>query len=84
MKVLLMLTIVGTVLIATGLLGLYVQTTLRIREIERNIKSNHKDIKKNRHEIDILKEREAQKSDKLVITHEWNEAADIRYPSQEV
>lgn len=84
MKLLLMFTVLGTVLVATGLLGLWIQTTLRIREIENELKANSKDIKKNRRKISILEERDAQKSDKIVISHEWNEAAGIRYPSQEV
>jgi beta-lactamase regulating signal transducer with metallopeptidase domain len=84
MKTLLLLTVIGTMMITVGLLGLYVNTTYRIRQIEKELKSHKKDIKQNRTDIAICKERAEQKSDHIVITHEWDEASGIRYPSQEV
>lgn len=84
MKTLLLLTVIGTMMITVGLLGLYINTTYRIRQIEKELKSHKKDIKQNRTDIDICKERAAQESDHIVITHEWNEASGIRYPSEEV
>lgn len=84
MKILLLLTVIGTMMITVGLLGLYVNTTYRIRQIEKELKSHKKDIRKNRTDIAICKERAAQASDHIVITHEWNEVSGIRYPSQEV
>lgn len=84
MKILLLLTVIGTMMITVGLFGLYVNTTIRIRQIEKELKNHKKDIRKNRTDIAICKERAAQESDHIVITHEWNEASGIRYPSEEV
>lgn len=83
MRVLLGLTILGIVLVTVGLLGLYVNVTHRLNKLQRELKASIRDISKNHNDIKILKQRAADESDRIVITHEYK-PADISYPSQEV
>lgn len=84
MKVILLLTIVGTSMIAVGLLGLYVNVTRRLNAIEKTISTEKKKHSRTRQRVRVLEERDADESDRVIITHEWKEADGIRYPSQEV
>ena len=83
MKVILLLTVLGT-LIAVGLLGLYVNVTMRLKEIENDIHDIKKKSSRSRERIRILEDRAADQSDHVIITHQWDEVSGIRYPSQEV
>ena len=84
MTYLLLLTVLGSIMVTVGLLGLYFNITYRLNKIEHDMKDHRKNIRKNHQDIKILKERAAQESDRIVISHEWQEADGIRYPSQEV
>ena len=84
MRIILLLTVLGTVMVAVGLLGLYASVTVRLNRLEHELKNSRRDIRKNHNEIHILKNRAADESDHIVITREWKDAGDIRYPSQEV
>ena len=84
MRLILFMTVIGTVLIAAGLLGLYINVTLRLRDIERSVDEVKKKHSRTRQRVRVLEERDAAESDRVVITHEWKEADGIRYPSQEV
>lgn len=83
MNVLLALTILGTVLVTVGLLGLYMDVARRISKLQRDLKASRRDIRKNHHDISILKERAAQESDRIIIQHEYK-PADISFPNEEV
>lgn len=83
MRLLLALTVIGSILIAVGLLGLYAKTTIRLNELQRELKASKRDISKNHNDIKILKQRAADESDRIIIQHEYK-PADISYPSQEV
>lgn len=84
MKVLLMLTIIGTVMIAVGLLGLYINVTMRLHDIEDSVDDVRKKHSRTRQRVKNLEDEAKQKKDSVTIFHKWYEAADIRYPSQEV
>ena len=84
MKVILLMTIIGSIMITIGLMGLYFNVTYRLSKLEHDMKDQRKDIRKNHSDIKVIKERAAQESDKIIIQHEWTEAKGIRYPSQEV
>lgn len=84
MKVILLLTVLGTTMIAVGLLGLYVNVTMRLKAIENDIHDIKKKSSRNRERIRILEDRAADESDHVIITHSWDEVSGIRYPSQEV
>ena len=82
-RALLLLTIIGTVMIAVGLLGLYVSVTRRLNKLQRELKNSKNDIRSNNNKIKVLEQRAAEQSDHIVITHEYK-PADISFPSQEV
>lgn len=84
MKVILLLTVLGTTLIAVGLLGLYINVTMRLKEIENDIQEVKKKHSRTRERVKILENRAADQSDHVIITHKWDEVSGIRYPSQEV
>lgn len=83
MKTLLILTIIGTVMIAVGLLGLYAIVIRRIRNIEKSLNLSKQDIRRNHNDIKILKQRDADASDRIIIEHQYP-SADISFPSKEV
>lgn len=84
MKVILLLTVLGTTMIAVGLLGLYVNVTMRLKDIENDIQEVKRKHSRTRERVKILENRAADESDRVVITHSWDEVSGIRYPSQEV
>lgn len=84
MKVLLMLTIIGTVMIAVGLLGLYINVTMRLHDIEDSIDDVRKKHSRTRQRVRDLEDEARKKKDSVTIFHQWDEADGIRYPSQEV
>ena len=73
MKVLLLLTVCGSIMVTVGLLGLYAQVTVRLKKLEHDLKDYRRDTRKNYHDIKILKERAASESDKIIITHEYSQ-----------
>lgn len=84
MTYILLMTVLGSIMVTVGLLGLYFNITYRLNKIEHDMKDHRKNIRKNHQDIKVLKERTAQESDRIVIEHAWQEADGIRYPSQEV
>ena len=83
MKVLLMLTIIGTIMIAVGLLGLYINVTMRLHDIEDSIDDVRKKHSRTRQRVRDLEEEARKKKDSVTFFHKWDEADGIRYPSQE-
>lgn len=83
-RILLMMTIVGTIMIAVGLLGLYVNVTKRLRDIERSVGDVRKKHSRTRQRVKDLEDQAKKEADQITFYHKWDEAADIRYPSQEV
>lgn len=79
MTTLLMLTIIGVILIALGLTGMYLNTLSRLSAIEDEIKAHEAEITSHKRDIRVIKDREALKSDRIVIAH----ADDISYPNTE-
>ena len=84
MKVLLMLTIIGTIMIAVGLLGLYINVTKRLNDIEKSFSKSEKKHSRTRQRVRDLEEEARKKKDSVTFFHKWDEADSIRYPSQEV
>ena len=84
MKVLLMLTIIGIVMIAVGLLGLYINVTMRLHDIEDSVDDVKKKHSRTRQRVKDLEDEAKKKKDSVAIFHKWDEADGIRYPSQEV
>lgn len=70
MRLLLLLTVIGCILITLGLTGLYFDVTARLRKIEKSMKAQDTEIRSQKRDIRVIKERDAAKSDKVVITYE--------------
>ena len=83
-RILLMLTIIGTIMIAVGLLGLYINVTKRLNDIEKSLSKSEKKHSRTRQRVKDLEDQAKKEADQITFYHKWDEAADIRYPSQEV
>lgn len=70
MRLILLLTVIGCILIALGLLGLYVDVTRRLAKIERSMKRRNDEIKSQSRELRVIKDRAAEQSDRVIITYE--------------
>lgn len=84
MKLVLLGTIIGAVLIASGLLMLYVDVCRRIKDLESDLNDISKKHSRTKQRVRVLEQRDQEKSNRVVITHSWDEASGIRYPSEEV
>lgn len=73
MDILLFFTVAGMILVTTGFLGLYIDTNQRISEIEKTIKSHNAELTEHKREIRVIKEREANRSDRVVIVSDLEE-----------
>ena len=70
MRLILLLTVIGCILIALGLLGLYVDVTRRLAKIEGSMKRQNDEIKSQSRELRVIKDRAAEQSDRVIITYE--------------
>lgn len=70
MRLILLLTVIGFILITLGLAGLYFDVTARLRKIEKSMKAQDTEIRSQKRDIRVIKERDANLSDKVVITYE--------------
>ena len=73
MKMLLALTILGVALISVGLIGMYINVCMRITDLEDELKSHKAEISKHKKRIKVLETREAEKSDRVVIMHSYDD-----------
>lgn len=85
MKTLLLLTIIGTVLIAVGLLGLFWSVTKRLYDLERELDYHKKEITNHKRDLFALKNRKPEKSesDNIYIYHRYDDSSAPIYPSKE-
>lgn len=60
-------TVTGLLLLTLGSIGLYIETKNRLKEIEAELDSQHDELSRHKKDIRIIKEREAQRSDKIII-----------------
>lgn len=73
MKMILALTILAMVLISVGLIGMYINVCMRITDLEDELKSHKAEISKHKKRIKVLETREAEKSDRVVIMHSYDD-----------
>lgn len=83
MKVILMLTVVGTICVTVGLLGLYVSTTKRLYALEKEIKAHKSELTTHKRQIGVIEKRAQDESDRIVITHEYTAKDAPSYPNKE-
>lgn len=60
-------TVTGLLLLTLGSIGLYIETKNRLKEIEAELDHQHDELTRHKRDIRIIKEREAQRSDKIII-----------------
>ena len=83
MQLILMLTVVGTIAITIGLIGLYSSVVIRLNKIEKSMKKRSREHSRLEGRVYVLEQRDRVEADHIIIKHEWDEASGIRYPSQE-
>ena len=77
-RVLLLLTILGCILITIGLLIMYVDVNRRIRKINKTMWQNQRDIHKNSDRIKVIEQRDRDQSDHLYFATD-NEIDEIKF-----
>lgn len=80
MALLLTLTIIGVIMIALGLTGMYIQLKRQLNIIESDMHSQEAEIISHKRAIRIIQEREARRSDRIILAN----PEDIQFPNSEV
>ena len=77
-RVLLLLTILGFILVTVGLFMLYIDVNRRIRKLNRTMWQNQRDIHKNSDRITVIEQRDRDQSDHVYFATD-NEIDEIRF-----
>ena len=77
-RVLLLLTILGFILVTVGLFMLYVDVNRRIRKLNKTMWQNQRDIHKNSDRITVIEQRDRDQSDHVYFATD-NEIDEIRF-----
>lgn len=83
MRMILLLTVAGFILVTVGLFALYLQTCSRLYAIEKELKARKGELTTHKREIKVLENRAAEQSDKVVICHEYTGKDAPSYPNKE-
>lgn len=84
-RVLLLLTILGFILVTVGLFMLYIEVNRRIRKLNKTMWQNQRDISKNSDRIKVIEQRDRDQSDHVYfatdneIDEERPNYSDIKY-----
>lgn len=80
-RVLLLLTILGFILVTVGLFMLYIDVNRRIRKLNKTMWQNQRDIHKNSDRITVIEQRDRDQSDHVYFAtdNEIDEVRDIKY-----
>ena len=80
-RVLLLLTILGFILVTVGLFMLYIDVNRRIRKLNRTMWQNQRDIHINRQRINTIEQRNRDSSNHVYFAtdNEIDEVRDIKY-----
>lgn len=82
MGIILLLTVLASILVTVGCLGMFITTTKRINEIERDLNSHNNEITNQKRRIGIIEKRAEEQSDKIVICHEWDNGKAPKFPTE--
>lgn len=82
MDVILFFTVTALILVTIGLLGMFINTERRIREIERELDSHETEITNHKRDIRAINNRRSQEHDNIVIVHQWDDSHAPDYPSK--
>ena len=77
-RVLLLLTILGFILVTVGLFMLYIDVNRRIRKLNKAMWQNQRDIYKNSDRITVIEQRDRDQSDHVYFATD-NEIDEIRF-----
>ena len=77
-RVLLLLTILGFILVTVGLFMLYIDVNRRIRKLNKTMWQNQRDIHKNSDRINVIEQRDRDQSDHVYFATD-NEIDEIRF-----
>ena len=77
-RVLLLLTILGFILVTVGLFMLYIDVNRRIRKLNKTMWQNQRDIHKNSDRITVIEQRDRDQSDHVYFATD-NEIDEIRF-----
>ena len=77
-RVLLLLTILGFILVTVGLFMLYIDVNRRIRKLNKTMWQNQRDIHKNSDRITVIEQRDRDQSDHVYFTTD-NEIDEIKF-----
>lgn len=81
MHTLLLMTVLGFIAVTVGLFGLYINATIRLNEIERDLKAQRGEITRHKREIKTIKDHANAEPDKVVIVHEYEDNG-VKFPSK--
>ena len=74
MKVILMMTVIGTIMIALGLLGLYINVSMRLQDIEDSVKEVKKNHSRTRQRVKDLEDQAKKEADQIEIVHKYDDS----------
>lgn len=77
-RVLLLLTILGFILVTVGLFMLYIDVNRRIRKLNKTMWQNQRDIHKNSDRITVIEQRDRDQSDHVYFATD-NEIDEIKF-----
>ena len=77
-RILLLLTILGFILVTVGLFMLYIDVNRRIRKLNKTMWQNQRDIHKNSDRITVIEQRDRDQSDHVYFATD-NEIDEIRF-----
>lgn len=84
-RILLLLTIVGIILVTLGLLGLYVDVTLRLKRINNSIREQKRELGRTKDRVKVIEDRDRDSSNHVYfatdneIEEERPDYSDIKY-----
>lgn len=84
-RILLLLTIIGIILVTLGLLGLYVDVTMRLKRINNSIREQKRELGRTKDRVKVIEDRDRDSSNHVYfatdneIDEERPDYSDIKY-----
>lgn len=84
-RILLLLTIIGIILVTLGLLGLYMDVTLRLKRINNSIREQKRELGRTKDRVKVIEDRDRDSSNHVYfatdneIEEERPDYSDIKY-----
>lgn len=80
-RILLLLTVIGVILVTVGLLGLYIDVNRRIKALKKSLRSTDRLVLNNEKRISVIEQRDRDQSDHVYFAtdNEIDEERDIKF-----